>query len=426
MVLYCCWIIGKFFTLIHLMWAVCKLVLALCLVEVFRSSNHPPWGSHGVCVTSLTQWRASRGPPILRQLGWRLRINYRWTTHCHLFAAAVFSFQIRLWFVLLLRPSWCAPMIFLRVLRGSSLPSRRPLSLGWARPLSRRWLLWAGWPLHLCPSVQGGHRGGGTSSLGERTSESKGEEAVEVGTSAQPPIIPARLQVPPPTVSESIAEGLPSQTHRYRDDSGNLPLDAIEREIWQQQYNKSVKSDDAQVPVHLWDDRVWVVAHNEDQRSQFEIRFQKCPLSSLRHLLLRVWVRNVSRSLLKFLTDKHGAGWGLLRRADSLELRRDLEAGAECVWRATEADWWEWKAGSRLMFWRWPPSHQESARDGYPPFIRSALPKYLNPQPAEKDQRIRDKVREKLSGVREKRYIAAGNVKSLTSYFGVPKGESDI
>lgn len=160
MVLYCCWIIGKFFTLIHLMWAVCKLVLALCLVEVFRSSNHPPWGSHGVCVTSLTQWRASRGPPILRQLGWRLGINYRWTTHCHLFAAAVFSFQIRLWFVLLLRPSWCAPMIFLRVLRGSSLPSRRPLSLGWARPLSRRWLLWAGWPLHLCPSVQGGHRGG--------------------------------------------------------------------------------------------------------------------------------------------------------------------------------------------------------------------------------------------------------------------------
>ena len=35
-------------------------------------------------------------------------------------------------------------------------------------------------------------------------------------------------------------------------------------------------------------------------------------------------------------------------------------------------------------------------------------------------------MREKLAGVRQKRYIDKGHVKSLTSYFGVPKGERDI
>jgi hypothetical protein len=113
-------------------------------------------------------------------------------------------------------------------------------------------------------------------------------------------------------------------------------------------------------------------------------------------------------------------------KSHSAALRQDLLAGCECLWRACEADWWEWKAGSHLFFWRWPQAHREAARDGYPPFVRSALPEYKRPQPPERDVGLRLQVREKLSSVRSKRYIDKGEVKSLTSYFGVPKGEQDI
>jgi phage terminase small subunit len=33
-------------------------------------------------------------------------------------------------------------------------------------------------------------------------------------------------------------------------------LSDSELDVWEQQYSKSVKSDDAQTPVHLWDGRV--------------------------------------------------------------------------------------------------------------------------------------------------------------------------
>jgi hypothetical protein len=44
----------------------------------------------------------------------------------------------------------------------------------------------------------------------------------------------------------------------------------------------------------------------------------------------------------------------------------------------------------------------------------------------EKDVTMRRKVQEKLSTVRNRKYIDRGPVKSLTSYFGVPKGDTDI
>jgi hypothetical protein len=90
------------------------------------------------------------------------------------------------------------------------------------------------------------------------------------------------------------------------------------------------------------------------------------------------------------------------------------------------ADWWDWSLGSRFFFWRWPKVHRKAARDGYPPYIQSALPAYMRPQPYEKDAAVRQKVTEKLLTVRQKHYITKGTVKSLTSIFSVPKGEKDV
>jgi hypothetical protein len=130
------------------------------------------------------------------------------------------------------------------------------------------------------------------------------------------------------------------------------PGNSVEREVWLQQYNKSVKADNAQTPCHLWDERVWSRAHSVAHRKVFMDRFNGCPLDSIRSFLLRRWVFNIRTGFMKYLRTKHGAGWPSTQRHQLSDLDRDIQAGAECIWRATEADWWEWKVGSRLLFWR--------------------------------------------------------------------------
>lgn len=49
----------------------------------------------------------------------------------------------------------------------------------------------------------------------------------------------------------------------------------------------------------------------------------------------------------------------------------------------------------------------------------------MTPQPWEPDDQARTKIRTKLEAVQEKGYIWPGSVTSLTSYFAVPKGDSD-
>jgi hypothetical protein len=147
-----------------------------------------------------------------------------------------------------------------------------------------------------------------------------------------------------------------------------------EREIWLQQYNKSVKADDAHSPIHCWDDRVWGGGDYHMARAFFSEKHGTCPLNSIRKLLLRRWVRNIRLSLTRYLCHKHGRTWMKGPRIPGSELERDIESGSDCIWRAVQADWWEWKAGSRLLFWRWPEVHQHAARDGYQQFLISQPP----------------------------------------------------
>jgi hypothetical protein len=202
-------------------------------------------------------------------------------------------------------------------------------------------------------------------------------------------------------------------------------LNATELEVWNQQYSKSVKADNAQTPIHLWDSRVWVLAHNGMQLQQYGERFAKCPLNALRGMLLAPWRVNLHKDFLLYLSTEYGDTWRN-PKTRSEGASKDVLAGCDCLWRGGLADWWEWKAGSRPFFWRWPAEHRLAARDGYPPFIQSPLPNYKRPQPPERDPVMRQQVKDKLATVREKGYIDKGKVLSLTSYYGVPKGEQNI
>lgn len=232
--------------------------------------------------------------------------------------------------------------------------------------------------------------------------------------------LPAETVVGEESLTLSSAADLPAEAI-LGDDS--LTLSPAELEVWQQQFSKSVKADDAATPVHLWDARVWRLRFCAKWLAAFRSRFNQCPLTSLRGLFLLCWRRRVYQSLMSYLRKTYGTKWFAVTGS---EIRSDREAGTECLWCAMGADWWEWTHGSRLFFWRWPEAHRLAARDGYPPFVQSELPTYMRPQPFEKDTSIRSKVTEKLQTVRRKQYISKGTVKSLTSFFSVPKGEHDV
>ena len=212
------------------------------------------------------------------------------------------------------------------------------------------------------------------------------------------------------------------------------------------------KHDDAEVPLHIWE------RHLVETRP---VKFGPMPegwgesLQVMRGLLLRRWRRNILRSFSRYrrarlprsltefeepftlVTWQHGKySWGPGGRARYKEQTQrinlhpgttlDVEAGRDCVRRAAGATWWEWAFGSRLMFWNWPDKTRTWARSGQPHFLVKDLPRFKKAQKKPANERDRKMVANKIEKVRAKGYIAPGEVKSLTHFFYVPKGESDI
>jgi hypothetical protein len=111
------------------------------------------------------------------------------------------------------------------------------------------------------------------------------------------------------------------------------------------------------------------------------------------------------------------------------ELLKDVVAGADAIARFADSDWWSWKQGSALFFWRWPKGEQRSfARDGMPPWIKTRLPRYTRrPRPPDPDKK--PLVLVKLQTIIDRGYVVAPEdaafIKSLMDYFDVEKG-SDI
>ena len=182
--------------------------------------------------------------------------------------------------------------------------------------------------------------------------------------------------------------------------------------------------------------------------------------SSLRKLLIRRYRRNVCQSFLRYLRNEYYvkqsikfelpthdirgklstrkikvAKWTSERNRRSnkrnkkicTELEKDLEIGRDAVARAANSSWWNWDNGSTLFFWRWPKWSKKSVRDGIKLFVDwSNMPSYWKKQQWPDDPASVKKLKKKLSNVRDKKYVQPGFVKSLTSYFAVPKAKTDI
>eukprot|EP00957_Ditylum_brightwellii_P083814 6370776-Ditylum_brightwellii.AAC.1 len=56
--------------------------------------------------------------------------------------------------------------------------------------------------------------------------------------------------------------------------------------------------------------------------------------------------------------------WNQVRQDSYLyQLSLDLQAGGDTSHQACSGDWLDWKDGSTLFFWRWPPQYRKEARN---------------------------------------------------------------
>jgi hypothetical protein len=223
----------------------------------------------------------------------------------------------------------------------------------------------------------------------------------------------------------------------------------------QHRERKATKSDDAEVPEDLWEDHLlsdgptpWIVSDRTKLREGMWL---------LRRRMLRWWKQNVTITFLRWVhssySDMSGLDsrfektvifennryvWALESNTDGLKgyqewwkqrlllAGKDLHPAGDAIGRAARSSWWGWDDGSRPFHWRWPKWYARVIRDGLPVHFRGQKPTYRKPQRDAKDGVTRDRMKRKLSAVRERRYICPGFVRSLTSYFSVLKGEEDI
>jgi len=181
-------------------------------------------------------------------------------------------------------------------------------------------------------------------------------------------------------------------------------------------FQSATKADDAIVPIHFWNSQVLLSPASARDHL----------LTCLRKVALQWWVRRTTRCFLQWFRKEHASSlsFGVIL-ADPSQ-KRDWEAGRDCIRRCTQASWWDWDGGLHPFFWRWPSEYKRQIRDSIDLWVIDQLPRYHLPQCPEKDPAVHAAVTTKLEKVQRRGYIAPGWVSSLTSYFAVPKGPTDI
>lgn len=190
---------------------------------------------------------------------------------------------------------------------------------------------------------------------------------------------------------------------------------------------RAAKDDDAEVLTHYWDmpfiNNLLTLGRPSSflrQVSQQVVGRSKLPvLDILRQFVLQVWRRSVFLSFQHYMLTTYGSHW-------FSDKSGDREAGCDCLRRVAGATFWDWACGSRILFWRWPDELKCWARDGHPVYIAKSLPQYRKRQPWEPNRDIRGQVSKKLTKFIDQGYVSQGPVRSLVSFFTVPKGESDV
>ena len=160
-----------------------------------------------------------------------------------------------------------------------------------------------------------------------------------------------RPMTPDIDLSESLALSLSEPVHEHINQS------PLERELFaklKQEHDlaKAVKSDDAEVPVDLWDQAVCISPPSE---------VEKKALTVMRDFMLAQYRRRLWLDARKYLQVTHGKDWSHSRHTKVLE---DMTAIQDILWRAVSNTWFEFPLGSRLIFFRFPARYRTEAKRG--------------------------------------------------------------
>lgn len=187
-----------------------------------------------------------------------------------------------------------------------------------------------------------------------------------------------------------------------------------------------MKSDDAEVPTHLWDERIQTAPDDEPKVPWLREFFRERELFIFRQALYL--------DCLEYLEDTYGANWQDLEQKKGkyrlTRVGRDRDAIRNILWHANETNFFEYHAGSRLHFLRWPEKYRKLARDGVHIMVETVGPSKRQRQPDFDDPIVKEQVRSKVLKVIKRRYMVRArtsfDIKSLIKYFAVPKGLTDV
>ena len=181
---------------------------------------------------------------------------------------------------------------------------------------------------------------------------------------------------------------------------------------------KATKADDAAIPYELWNDRI---LDNFGLTSPTDRARGIHALDWIRHGMLKFWKRRVAKDFWNWWSRSQGS-------MTDQEKKTTIAAGLCALRHSALASWWDWDEGSSPFFWRMPdPGWMVDMRDGVKPMWIGPPPSYRKSQRPNADPAHLALEKKKIGKVRRRGYIApTAGIRSLTSFFSVPKGPTDI
>jgi hypothetical protein len=212
-----------------------------------------------------------------------------------------------------------------------------------------------------------------------------------------------QMNEPPPKAEERGQPDVKSNHNKTDQSYLDLRLEAKLLRFQEERVNDVVEDDNAAAPVHLWNNRIAIGLNCMRREQSGDCGRQRNPqlyfdfdeddgitkyskfLGTFRKLLqpamLRRWKVNVQSS---FDTRYEVTGKHMPQAADI------LADGLKACEKADGASWWEWYAGSALLFWGWPKDNIETAQSGIAPMFDSDPPSNQDRQPPYEEDEVQN------------------------------------
>ena len=166
----------------------------------------------------------------------------------------------------------------------------------------------------------------------------------------------------------------PSTRHKFgvTEETASEAAEILDALRFNHDIAKAVKSDDARVPVELWDGAVCRHPPTIEQQQALSIL---CGFA-LRLYRLKLW-----RDARSFLRREHGKAWTTKARISGSAGNKDANAIRDILWRSAGNDWFEYPTGLRLIFFCFPARYHLQAKRGVRVMFSSKGPTSKRRQP---------------------------------------------